>query len=62
MNEVTDKLVQQLASPIIAAQKRSTRFKARNRNAWMRMNRPHKVKATEKGMDKIFKLLAWFKL
>lgn len=53
-----DKLVQQLAEPIIAQHKKDKGFLGRrNRSAWLRMNRPEKLEKMEKGSDFIFGVL-----
>ena len=50
--------VDAMAAPLIRQAKADKSFKGRrNRDAWMRMNRPHKLDQMEKGGEKIFKLL-----
>tara|TARA_R110002124_G_scaffold184898_2_gene352331 strand:- start:120 stop:320 length:201 start_codon:yes stop_codon:yes gene_type:complete len=59
MTEQEDALVKQLAAPIIAAQKYTKKFNARNRSVWKRMNRPCKTAKIEAGaafIDKFLKL------
>lgn len=63
MNDVTDKLVQQLAAPILAQHKKDKGFLGRrNRSAWKRMNRPEKAQVMERGIEKIHALLGRFKM
>jgi len=50
--------VEKMAGPIIRQAIANKKFKGRrNRKAWMRMNRPHKIDAMEKGASKIYALL-----
>ena len=53
-----DKLVAQLAAPMIAEFKKQKKFTSRNRSPWKRMNRPCKTSKIEAGalfIDKILK-------
>ncbi len=51
-------LVDQMAAPIIAQNKRRKKFLSRNRAAWKRMNTPVKISKQEKGSKFIFTILA----
>jgi hypothetical protein len=65
VNQVEDQLVEQMAGPMIkafAAQKKAKkRFLSQNRDAWNRMNRPHKQALIEEGGTKVMSLIARFK-
>ena len=50
--------VDRMAAPIIASNKANKRFRGqRNRKVWMRMNRPEKMEAIERGATKIHAFL-----
>lgn len=58
MNEQEDKLVEELAAPIIQNFKATKRFYSRNRKSWKRMNRPSQLAKAEKGADFIMAFLS----
>lgn len=61
-NVVEDNLVQQLAAPMIAEQKRKKRFLGRrNRASWKHMNRPEKLAKMETGVTFIHSILDRYK-
>lgn len=57
-----DQLVKQMAAPIIAEHKQNKKFLRRNREAWLRMNRPEVLEKQERGSKIIFGLLDRFKV
>ena len=61
-----DKLVEQLAAPLIESFKKqraaNKRFRSQQRDSWNRMNRPHKLQAMEAGGGKLYALVARFKV
>lgn len=55
--------VEAMAAPLIRQAKADKKFKGRrNRSAWMRMQRPHKLEAMDKGSAVIYGLLDRFKV
>lgn len=59
MKDATDILAEQLAAQVIAEREGKLKFNARrNRKAYNRMNRPHKLVAQDKGYTMMMNILA----